>query len=143
MFSSKLKSWKKYRIRRGWHEWFAWYPVPLYGETGFAWFRTVERKYYQTHGCTAVKKGLNESQVKPWRSVDVMYRSVGSNAERTCYITKGGTLWRDSKELMREISDRKWDRISRSLDALESQQSFDREKLQAHELEYMRDCGKF
>lgn len=144
------KSWKKELIQKGWHEWFAWYPVRLCRKDGgFAWLRTVERKYYQTHGRTAVKKGLNESQLKSWWSLDVMYRSVGSNAEKTSYVTRGGTLWRDSKELVRSISDREWDRISRSLDALEkdSEPSLARKYLrsghsQPHELEYMRDLGK-
>lgn len=147
MFS---KLWKKDWIRKGWHEWFAWYPVELCGEESFAWLRTVERKYYQTHGRTAVKKGLNEIQINPWRSLNVMYRPIGSNVEKTCYVTKSGTLWRDPKETVRGIPDREWDRIGRSLDALGSNNnnpSLARKYLrsgqsQPHEIDYMKYRGK-
>lgn len=113
MFESKEE-----KIQRGWHEWFAWYPVSTLGEKRFAWFETVERKYYQKRNRRVVKKDLNESQLVSFKSLEVMHRPIDSSAEQTIYMSEGGVIWRDPKEVVRNIPDSQWDWIRRVLDSM-------------------------
>ena len=109
---------KKEKIQRGWHKWFAWYPVNTLGDERFAWLKTVERKYYQKRNRRVVKKDLNESQLVSFKSVEVMHRPIGSSAEQTIYMSEGGAIWRDSKEVVRNIPNSQWDWIRRVLDSV-------------------------
>ena len=95
------------RIRKGWHDWFAWYPVGLVGEKGFAWLETVERKYYQPNRSHVVKAGLNENRFVNHTSVKVMYRRPGVDEEKTIYYTRSGSAYVDAEELWdKRLSDR-------------------------------------
>lgn len=99
-------------IQKGWHEWFAWRPVGVLGEKGFAWLETVERKYYQSNRTHVVKAGLNEHKFCPHRSVSTMYRRPGVDAERTVYYTRSGAAYADATELWEGLSDDFKDQIT-------------------------------
>lgn len=106
-------------IRKGWHEWFAWYPVGVLGERGFAWLETVERKYYQPNRTHVVKAGLNEDRFVSYMPVEVMYRRPGVDAERTTYYTRSGSAYADPDEIWEGLSEDYKDQITNSLDRLE------------------------
>ena len=137
---------KKEKIQRGWHEWFAWYPVSTFGDKRFAWFETVERKYYQKRNCRVVKKDLNESQLVSFKSLEVMHRPIGSSAEQTIYMSEGGVIWRDPKEVVRNIPDNQWDWIRRVLDSMNGssllEEYFRRSNPKPWEFKYIEDTVK-
>lgn len=115
----KIKKYKLKKIRKGWHNWFGWYPVRLL-DGGIAWFHEIERKYYQKS--PVVKKGLNESKINSFGSLDVMYRRKGSNEEKRVYHRRNGSLYVDPNEIWRNISDQEKDRITKSLDKFQNKQ---------------------
>lgn len=75
---------KRKKIRRGWHEYFAWLPTRL-EEGGVAWLETIERKYYTTNGRRTIKQGRNERKLRSYHSLGTMYRRKGSNSEKRVY----------------------------------------------------------
>lgn len=106
------------KIRKGWHDYFAWLPVRL-EDGGLGFFETVERKFYVASPSAVVKKGLNESEFSYWQNLEVMYRSKGSNAEKTVYYRRNGSPYADPNEVMSNISEDRWNQISNQLDSLE------------------------
>ena len=99
------------KIRKGWHEWFAWYPVRMVGERKFAWLETVKRKYYQPNRSHVVKAGLNENRYLDYMPVKKMHRQKGSDSERTVYYTRSGTAYTDATELVNGLSDDFFDKV--------------------------------
>mgnify|MGYP006873385353 FL=1 len=107
----KRKGRKLRKIRKGWHDWYAWFPASL--EDGrVAWFETVERKFYVASPSAVVKRGLNENKLNHWQNLDVMYRSKGSNAEKTVYYKRNGTLYADAGEIVDNLSKEFFDKLS-------------------------------
>jgi len=90
-------------IQKGWHDWFAWYPVRMVGERKFAWLETIERKYYQPSRTHVVKAGLNENRYLDYMPVKKMHRRKGSDAEKTVYYTRAGSSYVDVNELINNL----------------------------------------
>jgi hypothetical protein len=106
----KIRKYKLKKIRRGWHDWFAWYPVRL-EDGGMAWLHEIERKYYQKSPRSVVKRGLNESKADAYRSLSVMHRRKGSDAEKRVYHRRNGSPYVDPNEIFKNMSDDEKDRI--------------------------------
>jgi len=88
-------------IRKGWHRVFAYVPT-LTLDSGWVWWRYVERKYYATAFNRVVKKGINEDKLTPVYDLHVMHRTLGSGEEKRIY-SSGKKVFRDPSEMIKDL----------------------------------------